>query len=266
MSAVTTSIICISIIFLATTLGAAFVFFFKKDFSVKVNNMILGFASGIMIASAFFGLLAPAIEQAESIFSNKYLSSIPVIVGFLAGGFILLILDKVIPHFHALTETEEGYRPERISSRQLKFFLAVTMHNIPEGLAVGFVCGYALSQNTPAAVAAALSLSIGIAIQNIPEGSAVSIPMLSDGISKPRAFTFGMLSGIVEPIFAVIALFVASSLEESLPWLLSFAAGAMIYVTIDELLPSSRKGNLVHYGLWSFMFGFVVMMSLEILI
>jgi len=266
MNAVTVSIICISMIFIATTLGSSLVFFFKKDFSVKVNNMILGFASGVMIASAFFGLLNPAIEQAGSLFSNKYLMSIPVIVGFLAGGLLLLLLDKIIPHFHALTDTEEGYHSDRVSSRQLKFFLAVTIHNIPEGLSVGFVCGYALSQNTPLAIAAALSLSIGIAIQNIPEGSAVSIPMLSDGIKKPKAFTFGMLSGIVEPIFAVIALFVASSLEESLPWLLSFAAGAMIYVTIDELLPSARKGNLVHYGLWSFMFGFVVMMALEILI
>ena len=266
MSALMTSIICISMVFIATTLGSSFVFFFKKDFSVKVNNMILGFASGIMIASAFFGLLAPAIEQAGTIYSNKYMMSLPIIVGFLVGGLLLLVLDKVIPHFHALTDTEEGYHPERVSSRQLKFFLAVTIHNIPEGLAVGFVCGYALSQNTAAAIAAALSLSIGIAIQNIPEGSAVSIPMLSDGISKPKSFTYGMLSGIVEPIFAIAALFVASSIEESLPWLLSFAAGAMIYVTIDELLPSARKGDYVHYGLWSFMFGFVVMMALEILI
>lgn len=266
MDSVTTSVVAISIIFLATTLGSSFVFFFKKDFSAKVNNMILGFASGIMIASAFFGLLAPAIEQAEELYASELLASLPVIVGFLAGGFVLLLLDKVIPHFHALTNTEEGLHPEKVSSRQLKFFLAVTIHNIPEGLAVGFVCGYALNQNTPTAIAAVLSLAIGIAIQNIPEGSAVSIPMLSDGVSKPKAFLFGTFSGIVEPIFAIIALFVASAFESSLPWLLSFAAGAMIYVTVDELLPSARKENLIHYGLWSFMFGFVVMMSLEILI
>jgi len=266
MSAVTVSIICISIIFLATTLGSALVFFFNKDFSDKVNNMILGFASGIMIASAFFGLLAPGIEEANNIFSNKYLASVPIIVGFLLGGLLLLALDKLVPHFHALTNTEEGMNVKRISNRQVKFFLAVTIHNIPEGMAVGFVCGYALLLKTPEAIAAALSLSIAIAIQNVPEGSAVSIPTLAEGISKPKSFLFGMMSGIVEPIFAVISLFVATALSSSLPWLLAFAAGAMIYVTVDELLPGARKGDLVHYGLWAFMFGFVVMMVLELLL
>lgn len=251
----------IFIIFLATTLGASLVFFFKKGLSIKVSNVILGFASGIMIAAGIFGLLLPAIEEATESYGN--LCVFPIIIGFLLGGVILYLLDKIIPHFHQSSDEEEGIKTQNLS-RQIKFFLAVTIHNIPEGLAVGFACGLALTNQNDASMWSALSLAIGIAIQNIPEGSAVSIPLLDTGMKKAKAFSYGMFSGLVEPIFAIVGLFLATSISMLMPWLLSFAAGAMIYVTIDELLPSARKGDYVHFGLWAFMIGFSVMLILEL--
>lgn len=262
MNSIIVSIISLSIIFLATTLGSSFVFFIKKEISIKVNNMILGFASGIMVSASFFGLLLPSIEQSKVYFSNIYY--LPPILGFLIGGLILYLLDKLIPHFHKNTNVEEGKSSSL--NKNIKFFLAVTIHNIPEGLAVGFACGLALTSNNDISlIYSCLSLAIGIAIQNIPEGAAVSIPLLNDGMKKSKSFLFGTLSGIVEPIFGIIGLFLAQ-LSIVTPWLLSIACGAMIYVTLDELLPESRKGGYEHYGLWSFMIGFVLMMSLEMLL
>lgn len=177
---------------------------------------------------------------------------------------ILYLLDKIIPHFHKNIDIEEGRKSTL--DKNIKFFLAVTIHNIPEGLAVGFACGLALnSSNEISLIYSCLSLAIGIAIQNIPEGAAVSIPLFNDGMKKSKSFIFGTLSGIVEPLFGIIGLFLAK-LSIITPWLLSIACGAMIYVTLDELLPESRKGGFEHYGLWSFMIGFVLMMSLEILL
>lgn len=261
MSPLIVSVISLSIIFLATTLGSSFVFFIKKEISIKTNNMILGFASGIMMSASFFGLLLPSIEQSKIYFSN--ISFLPPIIGFLIGGMILYLLDKIIPHFHKNTNVEEGRNSSL--NKNIKFFLAVTIHNIPEGLAVGFACGLALNSNDASLVYSCLSLAIGIAIQNIPEGAAVSIPLFNDGMKKSKSFLFGTLSGIVEPLFGIMGLILAK-LSIITPWLLSIACGAMIYVTLDELLPESRKGGFEHYGLWSFMIGFVLMMSLEIML
>lgn len=267
MNAIYMSIICIIIIFLSTTIGSAFVFFFKKNFGPKINNIVLGFAGGIMIAASIFGLILPSIDQSKEFYSS--ISFIPPVIGFILGGLLLWGIDKLVPHIHKNQESqvEEGISTKKISNN-FKFFLAVTIHNIPEGLSVGFACGLAIAgMNTgdeSILMYSALSLTIGIAIQNIPEGAAVSIPMLGEGISKPKSFLFGMSSGIVEPIFAIIGLFLAQ-LSIVTPWLLSFAAGAMIYVTLDEILPEARKGGFEHFGIWAFMIGFAIMMLLEVI-
>jgi len=253
-------IISISIIFIATVLGSALVFFFKQNFGPKVNDMILGFAGGIMIAASLFGLINPSIVQSKELFPSY--SYLPPIIGFLLGGALLFLMDKVIPHYHVSNDTEEGPKTTKLP-KNFKFLMAVTIHNIPEGLAVGFACGLALTSSSMPLSFAALSLAIGIAIQNVPEGAAVSIPMLGAGEKKGRAFLYGSLSGIVEPIFAIIGLFLAQ-LSTLTPWLLSFAAGAMIYVTLDEIMPEARKENNAHYGIVSFMLGFAIMMILEI--
>ncbi|MCI6215951.1 MAG: ZIP family metal transporter [Mollicutes bacterium] len=263
MDALGTSIFSLTIIFAATTLGSALVFFFRKNFSDKVGNIIIGLASGIMISSSIFGLLLPSMEEAnKSSYLPSYLSFIPTVTGFILGGLILYLMDKLIPHLHLSSNEEEG--PRSSLSRNAKFFFAVTIHNIPEGISIGLACGLALANpNDASHIGAALALAIGIAIQNFPEGAAVSIPLLEEGVSKPKAFLLGTTSGIVEPIFGLLTVFISSYLGVTLPYLLAIAAGAMIYVTIDELLPEARKGNYVHYGLWSFMIGFAIMMVLE---
>ncbi len=261
------TIISIAIIFLSTTLGSSFVFFFRKDLSPKMKSIILGFAGGIMIAAAFFGLILPSIEESKisDIYNNW--SFIPPVIGFVLGGFMLYLLDKIIPHFHKIQNVEEGIQNKAISEN-FKFFFAVTIHNIPEGLSVGFACGLALllkDEASLAASSAALSLAIGISIQNIPEGAAVSIPLYGDGMKRSKAFIFGMFSGIVEPLFAVVGLFLAQ-LSLLVPWLLSFAAGAMIYVTLDELIPESREHGFNHLSMFAFFMGFTIMMILEIVL
>lgn len=264
MNPTTLSILSISLIFIATALGSSFVFFFKKGFGARTNDAVLGFAGGIMIAASFFGLILPSITQSASIETYAGWSAIPPLAGFLLGGLILWGMDKLIPHTHLTNGVEEG-RGRSKTPKNLKFFLAVTIHNIPEGLSVGFACGLALSSSggSMALAYSALSLAIGIALQNIPEGAAVSIPMLGEGESKGRAFLFGTLSGAVEPLAALIGLALAR-LSLITPWLLSLAAGAMFYVTLDEIMPEARKAEESHVGIWSFMIGFVVMMALEL--
>lgn len=261
MNPIIASVIALSSIFLATTLGSSFVFFFRKSLTPKVNNMILGFAGGIMISASIFGLIIPSMNESTALFPDY--AWLAPIGGFLLGCLFLWLLDKVVPHFHENNGVEEG--PKSSLDKNLKFFLAVTIHNIPEGLAVGFACGLALRGGDLSLSWAAISLAIGIAIQNVPEGAAVSIPMYSDGLSRKKAFAYGTMSGIVEPLFGVIGLFLAQ-LSIVTPWLLAFAAGAMIYVTLDEILPDSRKEGFEHYGLWAFILGFVIMMALEILL
>ncbi|MBP5694570.1 MAG: ZIP family metal transporter [Bacilli bacterium] len=265
MNGLTVSILSLSLIFVATVLGSALVFFSKKNYSSKTGSIIVGLASGIMIATSFFGLLQPSIVESNAAYGAE-LSWLPPILGFILGALLLFGLDKIVPHKHKTENDEtEGIKTNKIS-KNTKFILAVTLHNIPEGIAVGLVCGIALNSNSQAAIIAALTLAIGIAIQNFPEGSAVSIPLLSENISKPKAFLLGALTGIVEPIFGILALFLASYASFLLPYLLSFAAGAMIYVTIDELVPEFKQAGDGHFGIWSFIIGFGTMMLLEVLL
>lgn len=275
MTPLIATIISVSIIFLATTIGALGVFFTKNKLSPKSNNTILGFASGVMIAAAFFGLLNPAIAESSAYYGK--IGFVPIVVGFILGCLLLFLLDRLIPHIHVASgkkRHEEGLRTKTVK-KSTKFFLAVTLHNIPEGLAVGFACGL-IFQNMNAGVSglelnglmfAAIGLAIGISIQNIPEGFAVAIPLVQEeGYSKKRAFLFGMFSGIVEPVFAIIAIFLSQSIDWLMPWLLAFAAGAMVYAVVEDLMPDFQKSEDSHYGIWAFMIGFTIMMVLEIAI
>lgn len=265
MSAEIVGIIAILILCLSTTLGSSFVFLFKNNFSTRVSSIIMGLASGIMLSVSVFGLLLPSMEDATLYYGN--LDFLPVIIGFILGCIVLYVLDKIVPHLHQNDEgSEEGLHPEKFNKRT-KFFLAVSMHNIPEGIAVGLSVVLAMTVKSEAYIMSALSLSIAIGIQNIPEGAAVSIPMLEDGVSKPKAFLYGFFSGLVEPISALIAFFIAGVLPlQIMPWLLAFAAGAMIYVTVEELIPDIKKDDKYHFGMWAFIFGFLVMMALELLL
>lgn len=247
------------ITFLSTALGAALVWFFKKDISEKLNTLFLGFAAGVMTAAAVWSLLVPAIEESESYGAWSF---VPAAVGILVGGLFLVLLDKAVPHFHSGTNEEEG--PRVSLKKSTKLFLAVTVHNIPEGLAVGFAFGAAALAGTEAAYLAALGLAIGIGIQNFPEGAAVALPMKRETGSRGKAFLYGALSGAVEPLFAVVGYFLASSLSAAQPWFLSFAAGAMIFVVAEDLIPDAHVEEHPHLGTWAMIVGFVVMMSLDV--
>lgn len=264
MNAILSSIISIAIILVGTTLGSLFVFFLRKEISNKWSSIILGFAGGIMMAAAFLGLIVPSIEQSESFYEN--ISFLPPLIGFIAGGLLLWGLDKLTPHMHLISGDQEGMENHKMSN-DLKFFLAVTIHNIPEGLSVGFAAGLALAnKDNPELAFLCLALAIGIAIQNIPEGLAVSVPLYTKGMKKGKAFLYGFGSGVVEPIAAIVGLFIAKVAGVVTPWLLSFAGGAMIYVILDDLIPESRKKGFEHFALWSFMIGFAIMMTLELVL
>lgn len=261
MNALQVAVLSLILIFFATTLGAGSVFFCHKPLSEKANALVLGFSGGIRMAASFFGLLLPSIEQSKE---RESLSFLPPLLGFLLGCVFLFLLDFFVPHFHKITGVEEG-KPSPLNNN-LKFFLAVTIHNIPEGLSVGFAAGLARKERGNAAyISSCLSLAIGIAIQNVPEGAAVSLPLYGDGRKKSKGFLFGTLSGLVEPLFGILGLFLAR-LSSLTPWLLSFSAGARRYVILDELLPEARKKGIEHYGLFSFLAGFRIRMALEILI
>jgi ZIP family zinc transporter len=249
----------ISIIFVMNTLGSALVYFFKKEISGKVNTLFLGFASGIMIAASIWSLLLPSIEGSENLGKFNFL---PAAVGFILGGFFLVLLDKVVPHMHGGTNLEEG--PHTSLKKSTKLFLAVTIHNIPEGLAVGFAFGAAATLGEHAAYIAAMGLAIGIGIQNFPEGAAISLPMQGVTGNKNRAFLYGMGSGAVEPVSAIIGYFLAAYIAVLQPWLLAFAAGAMIFVVAEDLIPDAQLSHNSHLGTWGVMAGFVVMMILDV--
>ena len=259
MSNIGIVILGISIIFLATTAGAALVFFFKKDISEKLNTIFLGFAAGVMIAASIWSLLIPSIESSSSL---GKLNFIPAAVGFILGGLFLVILDKVIPHFHVGTGQEEG--PHTSIQKPTKMFLAVTIHNIPEGLAVGFAFGGAAVIGTHEAYLSALGLAIGIAIQNIPEGTAVALPLKNATGSNTKSFLFGLGSGAVEPVAAIIGYFLAASITVIQPWLLAFAAGTMIFVVAEDLIPDAKMNEHPHLGTWGVMIGFALMMILDV--
>ena len=248
-----------SIIFISTAAGAALVFFFKKDLPEKLNTLFLGFAAGVMTAASVWSLLIPAIDGAESWGASSF---VPAVSGFLLGGAFLVLLDKLVPHIHRGTNEEEG--PHVQLKKSSKLFLAVTIHNIPEGLAVGFAFGAAAALGEHAAFISALGLAAGMAIQNFPEGAAVALPMKAAAGNRAKAFLYGAGSGAVEPVFATVGYFLAANLSALQPWLLSFAAGAMIFVVAEDLIPDSKLALHPHLGTWGVMLGFAIMMSLDV--
>ena len=249
----------LAIPFLGTTLGAAMVFLMKKEMNKKVEKILLGFASGVMIAASVWSLLIPSIEMAET---QEKVAWIPAAIGFLLGIVFLLVLDSVVPHMHLESEKPEGMKSKLKKTTMMVF--AVTLHNIPEGMAVGVTFAGALTQNAGITMAGAFALAIGIAIQNFPEGAIISMPLKSEGMSKSKAFLYGTLSGIVEPIGAIITILLTSAVVPILPYLLALAAGAMIYVVVEELIPESQAGEHSNIGTIGVAIGFVVMMILDV--
>lgn len=245
--------------FLGTTLGSAMVFLMKNKMNTKVQKLLLGFASGVMIAASIWSLITPSIEMAEE---QGIVSWIPAAIGFLFGIIFLLVLDSIIPHLHLNSKKPEGIKAKLKNTTMM--VLAVTLHNIPEGMAVGVVFAGVLTQNTTITLAGAFALSIGIAIQNFPEGAIISMPLKNEGMSKPKAFLYGTLSGIVEPIGAIITILLTGIVTPILPYLLSFAAGAMIYVVVEELIPESQAGEHSNIGTIGVAIGFVIMMILDV--
>lgn len=245
--------------FIGTTLGAAMVFLMKKEMNKKVEKILLGFASGVMIAASVWSLLIPSIEMAET---QGKVSWIPAAIGFLLGIVFLLVLDSVVPHMHLESEKPEGMKAKLKKTTMMVF--AVTLHNIPEGMAVGVTFAGALAQNAGITMAGAFALAVGIAIQNFPEGAIISMPLKSEGVSKSKAFLYGTLSGIVEPIGAIITILLTNTVVPILPYLLSFAAGAMIYVVVEELIPESQAGEHSNIGTIGVTIGFTIMMILDV--
>ncbi len=250
----------IPLIFLCTTLGALFVFFIrKKEISPKLNKIFTGFAAGVMFSASFFSLIKPAIESDVTYMPTWVIAVISIVLGAL----FLWGIDKLVPHFHSAEQQDEGL-PSRKLSKTSKMFLAVTIHNVPEGLSVGIAFGVALANpGNQALLVGALLLSIGIGIQNIPEGAVVSLPLKAETGSSKKAFLFCMLSGAVEPVAAIIGLFLAIQIQGIMPWALAFAAGCMIYVVAEEMIPEMTSEGHDHYGVWSFILGFVIMLALD---
>ena len=245
--------------FLGTTAGAACVFFMKKTLGDLVQRSLAGFAAGVMVAASIWSLLIPAIDQSAHL---GKLSFLPVFAGFWCGILFLLALDHLIPHLHVGSEQAEGQKSNL--SRTVMMVLAVTLHNIPEGMAVGVMYAGFLSDNPQITAASALALSLGIAIQNFPEGAIISLPLRAEGESKGRAFLGGVFSGVVEPIGAVLTILAAQLVIPALPYLLSFAAGAMLYVVVEELIPEMSQGRHSNLGTVFFAVGFSVMMVLDV--
>ncbi len=252
----------IAFVFITNALGAAVVFFFKKDIPPKLNRFLLGFASGVMIAASVWSLLLPSIEQSESLLGGW--AFLPACVGILLGGVFLTGLDRLAPYF--MQNGKNGNIDGRGAWRSWwRVFSAVTLHNVPEGLAVGFAFGAAARSGSTPAFLSALGLAIGIGIQNFPEGAAVALPVKSACGSNRKAFLWGAASGVAEPIFAIIGYFLAASLALAQPWLLAFAAGAMLFVAAEDLIPEARSEESPSLGAWGVLLGFVVMMSLDVL-
>lgn len=243
-----------------TTIGASMVFFIKNEMKARFRKMLLGFASGVMMAASVWSLLIPALEMAEA--DGSKIAWLPAATGFVAGVLFLLILDKIIPHLHVDAKNPEGKQSK--IGKSLMLILAVTLHNIPEGMAVGVVFAGMLNDNATISLTGAVALAIGIAIQNIPEGAVISMPLISNGLSRKKAFGYGFLSGVVEPIGSIIMILLTSFIQPALPFILSFAAGAMIYVVVEELIPESQEGDHSDVGTVGVSVGFVLMMILDV--
>ncbi len=243
--------------FLMTALGAALVFLFRNEIKPNVQRVFLGFAAGVMIAASVWSLIIPAIEKTEAAGGIGW---IPAAGGVILGIAFLMLLDSVIPHLHLDSKNPEGVKASW--KRSTLLMSAVTLHNIPEGMAVGL--SFAVAAQSGLGIPAAIALALGIGIQNFPEGAAISLPMRKDGMPAKKAFLYGAMSGVVEPIFGVLAVLLASVAEPLMPWLLSFAAGAMLYVTVEELIPEAHLGEHSHIGTLGVMGGFIVMMVLDV--
>ncbi len=252
-------LIVLLIPFIGTSLGAAAVFLMKNKVSPKIEKTLLGFASGVMIAASIWSLLIPSMEMAEE---QGKIAWLPALIGFFAGVLFLLAIDSIVPHLHLNADKPEGVK-SRFSKISMMLF-AVTIHNIPEGMAVGVAYAGAASGNSGMTVAGAFALSIGIAIQNFPEGAIISLPLKGEGISKGKAFLLGILSGVVEPIGGLITILLASRIVALLPYMLSFAAGAMFYVVVEELIPEARSGDHSNLGTIGAALGFALMMVLDV--
>lgn len=245
--------------FAGTSLGAACVFLMKSSMSISLQRALTGFAGGVMVAASIWSLLIPALDQAQAM--GKW-SFIPAVAGFWIGVLFLLLLDHIIPHLHRDAAQPEG--PKTRLQRTTMLVLAVTLHNIPEGMAVGVVFAGYLANNMGISLMGALALSVGIAIQNFPEGAIISMPLRSEGMSKGKSFVYGVLSGVVEPIGALLPILAADRIVPVLPYCLSFAAGAMIYVVVEELIPEMSQGKHSNVGTIFFAVGFTVMMILDV--
>ena len=263
-----TLIIGLLIPLLGTMLGSAFVFFMRGEMSVRLQKSLLGFASGVMVAASVWSLLIPAMEMATpsnsqfSIFNSQFSTVLPAAIGFLLGIGFLLLIDELTPHLHIGTDKPEGVKSHL--SRTAMLALAVTIHNLPEGMAVGVVFAGAESTLSNISLASALAVALGIAIQNVPEGAIISMPMRAAGNSKWKSFLIGSLSGAVEPVGAVAVLLLASQLLPVLPYMLAFAAGAMFYVVVEELIPEASSGQHSNLSTIGFAVGFVLMMVLDV--
>ncbi|MEY8338220.1 ZIP family metal transporter [Lachnospiraceae bacterium 62-35] len=245
--------------FFGTTLGSACVLFMKNKINALLQKALTGFAAGVMIAASIWSLLIPAIEQSQSCGQWAF---VPAAIGFWLGILFLLFLDRTIPHLHMNGDKAEG--PRSSLKKTTMLMLAVTLHNLPEGMAVGVVYAGWLSGDTGLTAMSALALSLGIAIQNFPEGAVISMPLRAEGVSKGKAFLYGILSGVMEPAGAVLTLLAAGFVVPFLPYLLSFAAGAMVYVVVEELIPEMSEGKHSNVGTVLFAAGFTVMMALDV--
>lgn len=246
--------------FIGTSLGAAMVFFLKGEINAKVQKVLLGFASGVMVAASIWSLILPAMDMVGDDLGKW--SFMPAAIGFLMGMFVLLALDELIPHLHINSDKPEGLKAKLKRSTML--ILAVTIHNVPEGAATGAVIAGFLSGNETLTIASVLSLSLGIAIQNVPEGAIISMPLLAEGKKKGGSFFIGSMTGIVEPIAAVFMILLASLINPILPYMLSFAAGAMMYVVVEELIPEASQGDHSNFATIAFALGFTLMMILDV--
>ena len=245
--------------FVGTTLGSACVFLMKNKMNRQIERALTGFASGVMVAASIWSLLVPAMDQTENL---GRLAFAPAYIGFWAGILFLLLLDSVIPHLHMNTDKAEGLKSKL--ARTTMMVLAVTLHNIPEGMAVGVVYAAFKSGESNISAGAAFALSLGIAIQNFPEGAIISMPLAAEGKSKKKAFVYGVLSGAVEPIFGLLTILAVGLVVLAMPYLLSFAAGAMLYVVVEELIPEMSEGEHSNIGVVMFSVGFTLMMALDV--
>ena len=263
MNALTLAALGTGFTFLMTAAGAAVVFLFKNEIKPSFQRVFLGFAAGVMIAASVWSLLIPSIEMAGEQGVPGWL---PAAGGFALGALFLMVLDALMPHLHPGSSEAEGVHTS--FKRTTLLVLAVTLHNIPEGMAVGLTCALAASaESVPGGavtMASALALALGIGLQNFPEGAAISLPLRREGLSRTRSFAYGALSGIVEPVGGILAVLVAGGVQPLMPWFLSFAAGAMIYVVVEELIPEANLGEHSHTGTWGVLAGFVIMMVMDV--